>query len=160
MACIALWRGDLAAARHWQQTYDVQTPERLSYANEFQSLALARLLIAEGRLNSTTPFYGDALTLLGRIEDTAVSSGRFGRAMEAKLLQALAHDAKGDTVTATQFLEQALILAELEGFIRTFVDEGEPMAVLLGRVEQRPFVTQLLTNFPTTAGCTPHHATS
>ncbi len=49
---------------------------------------------------------------------------------------------------ATRVLQQTLVLAEAEGFIRTFVDEGEPMAALLARIEDHPYVAHLLTAFP------------
>ncbi|MCP4419303.1 MAG: hypothetical protein GY805_22035 [Chloroflexi bacterium] len=109
---MALWQGDLAAARHWQQTFQEQPVERLTYIHEFQSLIRARLLIAEGRLNSSASCFGDALTLLKRIEETAVTAGRFGRAMEAHLLQALAHDALGNHAQAKHLLLQAVLRAE------------------------------------------------
>ena len=51
--------------------------------------------------------------------------------IEVMLLQALAFQAGGDTGRAMIALEQALALADPEGSIRTFVDEGPPMAPLL-----------------------------
>jgi LuxR family maltose regulon positive regulatory protein len=47
------------------------------------------------------------------------------------VLQAVAHDAKGEHEEALRLLGHALAQAEAEGFIRTFVDEGSPMAKLL-----------------------------
>jgi LuxR family maltose regulon positive regulatory protein len=51
--------------------------------------------------------------------------------IEIFLLQALAHQAQGDIPAALVPLERALSLAEAEGYIRVFVDEGIPMAHLL-----------------------------
>ncbi|MCP4934823.1 MAG: hypothetical protein GY927_11605, partial [bacterium] len=155
-ARLALWQGDVAAARRWQQETQLTVSTQLNHATEFQLLVLARLLITEGRLKPSTPCLGDALALLGRIEKTAVSTKRFGRVMEAHLLQALAHDALGNHDEAVLLLQQALSLAEAEGFVRTFVNEGEPMAVLLGRLDKQlastpsrsPFITKLLAAFP------------
>lgn len=48
-------------------------------------------------------------------------------------LQAMAFQAQGDVDQAMSRLERALSLAEPEGFERTFVDEGVPMARLLQR---------------------------
>jgi len=152
MARMALWQGDLTVARSWRQTFEAPSSEQLTYSDEFQSLILARLLIAEGRLNSSASFFGDASILLARIEKTAVSAGRFCRAMEAQLLQALAYNAMDDTTKATQFLEQALSLAEAEGFVRTFVNEGPSMARLLYEALAQgiapDYVRQLLAAFP------------
>ncbi|KAA3662974.1 MAG: hypothetical protein DWQ04_11915 [Chloroflexi bacterium] len=145
---MAIFCGDLDAAIRWQQETNIQSSTPPIYENESQLLVLARLLIAKGRLNPEVSFLGDALALLTCIEESATVSGRFGRVMEAQLLQALALDAQGDTTAATHLLEKVLTFAEAEGFIRTFVDEGEPMAALLRKMGKRPYITTLLTNFP------------
>ena len=46
-------------------------------------------------------------------------------------MQAVIFKCIGDTQNALQILEQALFLAKEEGFVRTFLDEGEPMIQLL-----------------------------
>ena len=66
------------------------------------------------------------------------SRGSRGKAKGTQLqilsLQALAHAAQGDTSLALAPLARALALAEPEGFVRVFVDEGPPMAALLQAV--------------------------
>jgi LuxR family maltose regulon positive regulatory protein len=52
-------------------------------------------------------------------------------------LQALAHEALGETSLALAPLERALSLAEPEGYVRVFVDEGAPMAGLLQEAVSR-----------------------
>jgi len=47
------------------------------------------------------------------------------------VLQALAHQAQGDIPAALASLQHALMLSEPEGYVRVFVDEGPPMAILL-----------------------------
>ena len=47
------------------------------------------------------------------------------------MLQALARHAQGDTPAALTALERALTLAEPEGYVRLFVDEGEAMQSLM-----------------------------
>jgi len=54
-----------------------------------------------------------------------------GAVIEWLALQALAHKALGNTTQAMAALERAIVLAEPEGYVRVFVDEGEPMAQLL-----------------------------
>ena len=56
---------------------------------------------------------------------------RTGSVIEILVLQALAHQARGDSPAALVPLERALTLAEPEGYVRIFVDEGPPMAALL-----------------------------
>jgi LuxR family maltose regulon positive regulatory protein len=51
--------------------------------------------------------------------------------IEILALQALAHEAQGDIPSAITPLQRALVLAEPEGYVRIFVDEGQPMARLL-----------------------------
>jgi LuxR family maltose regulon positive regulatory protein len=71
------------------------------------------------------------------------------------VLQALAHQAQGEMETALHRLEEALALAEPGGFIRLFVDEGAPMAELLGVAAAQgmmpEYVGRLLAAFPAVA---------
>jgi len=64
------------------------------------------------------------------------------------MLQALAAPT---TTDALVFLSEALALTEAEGYIRTFVDEGEPMAVLLREAAAKgiapDYVARLLSAF-------------
>jgi LuxR family maltose regulon positive regulatory protein len=52
-------------------------------------------------------------------------------AIEILTVQALAYDALGDRPCAMRALHRDLALAEPEGYIRVFVDEGLPMRLLL-----------------------------
>jgi LuxR family maltose regulon positive regulatory protein len=54
-----------------------------------------------------------------------------GSVIEILILEALAHEAQGNIPVSLIPLEQALTLAEPEGYIRMFLDEGTPMAQLL-----------------------------
>jgi LuxR family maltose regulon positive regulatory protein len=75
--------------------------------------------------------------LLERLLKEAEEAGRAGSAIEILELQALAHQAQGDIPAALMPLHQALTLAEPEGYIRIFVDEGPPMAQLLREAAAR-----------------------
>ena len=54
-----------------------------------------------------------------------------GSALEAQVLLALAHQTAGDTDKALATVEDALVRAEDERFVRIFLDAGPPMAELL-----------------------------
>ena len=54
------------------------------------------------------------------------SGRRTGSVIEILVLQALAHQARGDLPAALAPLQRALTLAEPEGYVRVFVDEGQP----------------------------------
>ena len=108
-------------------------------------IALARVLIAQGERER-------ALALLARLLGAAEAGGRMGRVIEMLALQALALHAHGQEAEALVALERALRLAEPEGYIRTFVDEGAPMAALLQQAHASSsvpsYVAKLLAAFP------------
>jgi len=74
--------------------------------------------------------------------------------IEILLLQAMTFHARSDTTRALGKLEHAFKLAEPEGFVRIFVDEGPPMAHLLYEALSRgiapDYVRRLLAAFPAT----------
>ena len=65
--------------------------------------------------------------LLGRLLQAAETGGRLGSVIQILLLKALAFQAQDDLPRALAALERTLTLAEPEGYVRTFVDEGEAM---------------------------------
>jgi LuxR family maltose regulon positive regulatory protein len=62
----------------------------------------------------------------------AASAGRSGSLIEILILQAITFSAQKRSEEALAALERALTLAEPEGYVRTFVDEGEPMREVIG----------------------------
>jgi LuxR family maltose regulon positive regulatory protein len=91
----------------------------------------ARVLVALGRERRDGTYLNDALDLLDELLELAESNGWRSKVIEILALQALAHQAAGDTIKALTKLGRAVALAEPEGFIRIFLDEGPPMARLL-----------------------------
>ena len=65
-----------------------------------------------------------------------------GRAIEVLMLQARAFEAHGDQPQALVALGRALALAEPEGYVRTFIDEGAPIARLLREAQSRGIAPQ------------------
>ena len=57
-----------------------------------------------------------------------------GSVIEILVVQALAFQAQGNVSQALAFMERALALAEPEGYVRIFVDEGEPMRLLIEKL--------------------------
>jgi LuxR family maltose regulon positive regulatory protein len=88
------------------------------------------------------------LIFLGRLLEDAEAKTRMRSVLEVLLLRALALQAQGDHIGAMTALGRALALAEPEGFIRIFVDEGVPMVTLLRMAYQQnmslPYVETLL----------------
>lgn len=119
--------GEAEAAGRWAAsqadlyTGSAATPEQM---------ARARVTLALGRP-------AVALKILAPLAEAAAKAGRMGTLIEVGALQALAWQAQARPAEAQAALERALLLAEPEGHVRVFVDEGAPMAALLRSVQQR-----------------------
>ena len=122
-----LMTGDVDAAAHWAQEHELDInaiPNDLtdSGLHEMKYITLARLTIAQG---------GDALPLLEQLLASADKAHRTASVLELLLLQSLACETIGQRDKALIYLEQALLQAEPEGYIRLFVDQGKPLIQLL-----------------------------
>jgi LuxR family maltose regulon positive regulatory protein len=100
----------------------------------FLYAALEYLAYAEARIAQGEP--SEALAVLTPLLPVTEAGGWTMFVIETLVLQALAFQALNDTPRAMRCLERALSLAEPEGFVRTFVDKGAPMAALLKEMLQ------------------------
>jgi LuxR family maltose regulon positive regulatory protein len=135
-ARLALAHGEVADVARWVQQRGLGIDDEPSYPREREYLVLARVLLAQQAPER-------ALRLLERLHAQAATQGRTGSVIEVRTLQALALDAGGDRAGALGALAEALTLGAPEGYLRVFVDEGQPMAAMLhqllgGRRQQRP----------------------
>lgn len=150
-AQVKMWliQEDLQAVDHWAAA--LETHFRLNdpcqYEDELTHLTWARVFIAQNKPD-------EAIRLLSCVEESARSSERQGRLIEILLIKALALKAAADTAQAAAALTESLALAEPEGYLRVFLDEGQPMQILLtqwlahaGTSPLRDYVTHLLTQF-------------
>ena len=87
-------------------------------------LIRARVLLAQGDPSA-------ALAVLRPLRQQMEAKGLADERFKAMILQAVALRANGEKDKAVQLLGEALALAEPGGFIRIFVDEGEPMRLLI-----------------------------
>ncbi|RME64352.1 MAG: helix-turn-helix transcriptional regulator, partial [Caldilineae bacterium] len=124
-------QGRLAEALAWVQERGLSVDDDLSYLREFEHITLARILLAQHLHTREAEPLQQAIRLLERLLHAAEAGGRMGRVIEISLVLALAHRAQGDISAALESLARALTLAEPEGYVRIFVDEGPPMAALL-----------------------------
>ena len=124
-----LWlaRGEVAEAARWAEGRGLRVTDEPSYPREGEYLVLTRVLLAQREPDR-------ALGLLARLHDLAVTQGRTGSVIELQAVQALALAADGDQAAGLSALAEVLALAGPEGYVRVFVDEGAPMARLLGRL--------------------------
>ncbi|HEY0753276.1 MAG TPA: LuxR C-terminal-related transcriptional regulator [Ktedonobacteraceae bacterium] len=130
-------QGRLGEARGWVREQGLSVADDLSYLREFEHITLARVLLARSKSERAERFMLEAMELLERLLQAAQAGERTGSAIEILVLQALAHQMQGDIPAALVPLERALTLAEPEGYVRIFVDEGPPMAVLLAKLHER-----------------------
>jgi LuxR family maltose regulon positive regulatory protein len=136
-AHVVLAHGNLAAALHWAQTSGVSATGVPSYPHEREYLTLARVRIAQGRQQPGGSFLPEALGLLERLLEDAEPRARMGSVIEILLLRALALQAQRKQEAALRILGQALTLAEPEGYLRLFLDEGAPLLRLLRQAYAR-----------------------
>jgi len=119
-------QGKVDDALAWAREQGVSAQDELSYLHEFEHLTLARALPAD-----------EAFPFLERLLSAAEAGGRTGSVIEILVLAAVAHQKQRDLAAGLEFLERALSLAEPEGYVRVFIDEGPPMAVLLKAAADR-----------------------
>ena len=129
LEALAAWmvlrrQGDMSLVNRWAETSGLSHDDQPAYVKEYGHTVFARWLIATGKAKN-------ALSLLSRLLPAAEKGGRQRTAIEIMILQAIAHEAAGNDADAIKPLEKALLLAQPENFVRTFIDEGEPVSKLL-----------------------------
>ncbi len=140
LAQARLWiaEGKLERAARWAEEHGL-TENSPSQVSELQSLApvhyhlrhhqllvLVRLWIAQERFDDAAALLD---TMLGAMTERGWLDSR--REIEVQALRSLCLHALGRYDEALTALTRALALAEPGGYVRTFVDEGLPMAELL-----------------------------
>jgi LuxR family maltose regulon positive regulatory protein len=131
-AQLQLAQGDLDSSTRWVESCGLSaTDDALPFLYEPAYLALARMRIAQGRIDPGGPLLVETLRLLERLRADAEAKGRGRTVLETLILRALAQDAHRDARGALGTLAHALELAQPEGYVRLFADEGVPMARLL-----------------------------
>ena len=143
-------QGRLGEALDWAREQGLSVEDDLSYLREFEHITLARVLLAQYQQRPCRPLHRlrqwDCWSACCKRRKTA---GGWEASSKSLVLQALAHQMHGDIPAALVPLERALTLAEPEGYVRIFVDEGAPMAVLLEKAAKHGiapnYVRRLLT---------------
>jgi LuxR family maltose regulon positive regulatory protein len=121
-ARIMLHSGQVDAALDWAAHY--QQTEQGGYHQDYENLTLAQIWITEGQPST-------ALPLLAQVIEAAAPAGRISSIISAQVLQTLAYQASGDMDAALAALGRALELAQPQGFVRVFLDAGQPMLRML-----------------------------
>ncbi len=140
----ALHLGQLEVVERWARTYKAKWLISSNFIEEVEHITLAHLYLYQNKPE-------EAITLLERILPVAESCQRNRQVIEIRILIALALQAIGNLGPAVEMLNFAITQAQPEGYVRTFVDHGQPMASLLQHAleggNSSNYVIQLLANF-------------
>jgi LuxR family maltose regulon positive regulatory protein len=122
-AQVWLARGEAGAAMDWASAYNRELKDTIFPS---MAIAMARVSTVQGQMD-------EALRLLEHALQSAYAVGRLGNAIQILVVAALVHQARGSFEEAYFTLSRVLTLAEPEGYLRVFLDEGEPMRLLLAK---------------------------
>jgi LuxR family maltose regulon positive regulatory protein len=138
--------GDLGPAAAWADERGLHPGDDPEYLREYEHLTLARLLLAQhrnqarGQPDSASPLT-PVLGLLERMLAAAVHAGRDGSTQEINALLAIGHHCGGDQPAALAALSRALTdVPEPDGYLRLYLDEGDPVTSLLEAAATAPDV--------------------
>jgi LuxR family transcriptional regulator, maltose regulon positive regulatory protein len=144
-------QGQLGKALDWVRDQGLSAKDDLSFLREFEHITLARVLLARSKRGPAECPIQEAMGLMERLLQAAEEGKRTASVIEILVLQALAQQTQRKIPAALTPLERALTLAEPEGYVRIFVDEGPPMAELLEAAAKHGdatnYVHRLLTYF-------------
>jgi LuxR family maltose regulon positive regulatory protein len=122
-----LARGETEAALNWARHFMGQMQDDV-YPSV--SISLAKIWLSQNEPDR-------ALLLLDHALQSAQSVGRLGNVIHILVVKAVVYYAQGETAQAFATLEHALELAEPEGYVRVFANEGTLMSRLLRRMLTR-----------------------
>jgi LuxR family maltose regulon positive regulatory protein len=101
---------------------------QLSSLYDYECLTLVRVRMAQAQWN-------EALRLLGRLQPLVETGARQAGLIELLILRAVALQMLGNRAKSIAALEHALTLTAPEDFMRSFLDEGEPLRLLLAELQ-------------------------
>ena len=124
-ARLRLQQGRIEQAVLWAASCGLKIKDtEWPYPRAVEYLTLARVLITQSKLEGVED-------ILDSLRQAAEADKRTGDLIEILIQQALYWYALNKKDHAFQLIEQALTMAKPEGYIRSFVDEGEPIQSLL-----------------------------
>lgn len=123
-AFVWIRQGKIGLAERHLQSRNIRVNNEIRYPHETEYWALASLCLAKGDLAS-------GASLLEGMLLHAESGKQLLWVIRARVLQALFFRAQGKRLQSLGSLGLALDLAEPEGYLQAFMDEGRPMARLL-----------------------------
>ncbi|OZB92826.1 LuxR C-terminal-related transcriptional regulator [Paenibacillus sp. XY044] len=125
---IHLADGQMTAAKKLMARLGLSAKDKPTFQREYELMTLVRLLGKQRKEN-------EALRILEHLLPQSEREQLVSSILENHILQALLNEQLGQKTAALRHLHTALFLGEQNGYIRSFVDEGKPLMLLLGRYE-------------------------
>lgn len=151
LARLWLAQGNLEKLSQFIQKSGLTIDDEIPFLREPEYIILLRVFLSRNDHEA-------ALILSERLLKQAEQAGRMGLVIETLILQALVFHGMKETEQALVPLDRALALAQPEGYVRSFLDEGEVMTRLLCQVQSRQvgssYATVLLSKIGNTPGMT------
>jgi LuxR family maltose regulon positive regulatory protein len=122
-ANLQLNQGNTDAALEWARS-KLSTGDSIRFQDESILRILTYILLTLGDI-------GQAQELLAQLLTVTQAAGAVGSTIDLLAIESLALAAQGANDCTLATLTRVLCLAEPEGYVRTFVDKGDPMATLL-----------------------------
>jgi LuxR family maltose regulon positive regulatory protein len=119
-----LAEGNLHAVNEWAKGICASIENPLTFNLELEHIALAKVWLANSQ-------WARALDLLRRLAEAAEAGGRFSRLIKLLIMQSMAYQSIGDHVNSRAIMQRGIQLAEPQGYLRTFTDEGQPTLEIL-----------------------------
>ena len=161
IAWVRIWlkRGEWVLLDKWSGELYLQFQNKLeSHALideylESQLIMLVRVWIEKTRIDKKSERYEKCLNLLAKLEINSKTAGRVNSLIEILLLIGFIRFSQSEVKEAIDCLDKCLAMAEPGGYMRIFLDTGEPLRAFLSAYLQesnpvyKPFVLKILKEF-------------
>ena len=131
IARLHLKMGHIREVLAWAEERGLSVEDDLDYIREFEHVTFARTLLALHAKEGGDIHLASAIDFIARLLQSATDGMRTASVIEILVLQALALQANGSRDEAHAALVRAVELAEPDGYMRVFVNEGDQLRALL-----------------------------
>jgi len=167
---ITLWaaQNDFQSIAQWEQDHDSEWRSHIGRARDALTIVLARARIARFYRQHDDSALKQARALIEPALEQAQTKGLMFNVTRLLILDALALYAQRETASAITALKRALVLAEPENYVRSFLDIGKPMEEFLlwglesqslNEPQLRAYVNKLLSHFGSDVSVKPDQPT-
>ena len=158
-ACqVQIWlqQGNISNATRWANEIELKldsfnTGKLIDFVSELELINLSRVWNTTDIMGGTTSNLEKSKQLLSRLAHSAEMGQRYYRLIEILVLQAIVFDQLGNEKEAFEALKRSILLAQPEGCMRIFLDEGQTMYNIVKKAQKAeikiPYMRELLNAF-------------